>query len=51
MVVVVDWWGQRQHAVAATVGDSPRGPLKQWGKTHLKPRAKPDNIKPNHAGA
>jgi hypothetical protein len=34
-----------------SVGDSPRGPLKQWGKTHLKPRTKPDNIKPNHAGA
>jgi hypothetical protein len=33
------------------VGDSPKGPLKQWGETHLKPRTKPDNIKPNHAGA
>jgi chromosome segregation ATPase len=38
-------------SVESIVGDSPRGPLKQWGKTHLKPRAKPDNIKPNHAGA
>jgi hypothetical protein len=38
-------------APVSPVGDSPRGPLKQWGKTHLKPRTKPDNIKPNHAGA
>jgi hypothetical protein len=34
-----------------SVGDSPRGPLKRWGKTHLKPRTKPNNVKPNHAGA
>jgi hypothetical protein len=35
----------------ASVGDSPRGPLKQQGKPHLKPGTKPKNIKPNHAGA
>jgi hypothetical protein len=35
---------------STTVGDSPRGPLKRWGKTHLKPRTKPNNVKPNHAG-
>jgi hypothetical protein len=33
------------------VGDSPRGPLKQWGKPHLKPATKPKYVKPNHAGA
>jgi hypothetical protein len=33
------------------VGDSPRGPLKQWGKPHLKPATKPKNVKSNHAGA
>jgi hypothetical protein len=33
------------------VGDSPRGPLKQWGKPHLKPTTKPKYVKPNHAGA
>jgi hypothetical protein len=32
------------------VGDSPRGPLKQWGKPHLKPATKPKYVKPNHAG-
>jgi hypothetical protein len=35
----------------AGVGDSPRGPLKQWGKPHLKPATKPKYVKPNHAGA
>jgi hypothetical protein len=34
-----------------SVGDSPRGPLKQWGKPHLKPATKPKHVKPNHAGA
>jgi hypothetical protein len=33
------------------VGDSPRGPLKQWGKPHLKPATKPKRVKHNHAGA
>jgi hypothetical protein len=33
------------------VGDSPRGPLKQWGKPHLKPATKPKYVEPNHAGA
>jgi hypothetical protein len=33
------------------VGDSPRGPLKQWGKPHLKPATKPKHVEPNHAGA
>jgi hypothetical protein len=32
------------------VGDSPRGPLEQWGKPHLKPATKPKYVKPNHAG-
>jgi hypothetical protein len=35
----------------SVVGDSPRGPLKQWGKPHLKPATKPKHVKPNHAGA
>jgi hypothetical protein len=32
------------------VGDSPRGPLKQWGEPHLKPTTKPKHVKPNHEG-
>jgi hypothetical protein len=31
------------------VRDSPRGPLKQWGKPHLKPATRPKNVKPNRA--
>jgi hypothetical protein len=37
--------------VVILVGDCPRGPLKQWGKPHLKPATKPKYVKPNHAGA
>jgi hypothetical protein len=37
--------------VAEDVGDSPRGPLKQWGKPHLKLATRPKHAKPNHAGA
>jgi hypothetical protein len=33
------------------VGDCPRGPLKQWGKPHLKPATKPKYVEPDHAGA
>jgi hypothetical protein len=36
--------------LAAVVGDSPRGPLKQRGNPHLKPATKPKHAKPNHAG-
>jgi hypothetical protein len=32
------------------VGDSPRGPLKQRGNSHLKPATKPKHNLPNHAG-
>jgi hypothetical protein len=35
----------------SSVGDSPRGPLKQLGNPHLKPTTKPKHAKPNHAGA
>jgi hypothetical protein len=36
---------------SVVVGDSPRGPLKQRGKPHLKPATRPKRVKPNHAGA
>jgi hypothetical protein len=32
------------------VGDSPRGPLKQWEKPHLKPTTRPKHNSLNHAG-
>jgi hypothetical protein len=31
----------RTFSRATSVGDSPRGPLKQWGNPHLKPATKP----------
>jgi hypothetical protein len=33
-----------------SVGDSPRGPLKQRGNPHLNPATTPKHAKPNHAG-
>jgi hypothetical protein len=33
---------QTHRCSGATVGDSPRGPLKQLGNTHLKPATKPN---------
>jgi hypothetical protein len=41
----------RPSTYLSGVGDSPRGPLKQWGKPHLKPAMKPRYVEPNHAGA
>jgi hypothetical protein len=34
-----------------SVGDSPRGHLKQRGNPHLKPATTPKHAKINHAGA
>jgi hypothetical protein len=33
-----------------SVGDSPRGPLKQWGNPHLKPTKRPKHKSSNHVG-
>jgi hypothetical protein len=40
-----------KYRSTSSVGDSPRGPLKQRGNPHLKPATKPKRAKPNHAGA
>jgi hypothetical protein len=38
------------RAMDKSVGDSPRGPLKQRGDPHLNPATTPKHAKPNHAG-